>query len=85
MSTRTPIVVLTGSWMAATISMVALAQSGPSPVGGPFQFTPLATSTACVVGGAGAYPAEQPFVLPAGFVQTVIAREGDGGAPITST
>jgi uncharacterized protein len=80
MSTRTPIVVLTGAWIAATISMVALAQSGPSPVGGPFQFTPLAASTACVVGGAGAYPAEQPFVLPAGFIQTVIAREGDGGS-----
>lgn len=45
-----------------------------------FQFEPLAASAACVPGGAGAFPDEQPFILPAGFVQTVIAREGDGGA-----
>ena len=30
-------------------------------------------------GGAGTYPNEQPFVLPAGYTQTVFAREGDGG------
>ncbi len=46
---------------------------------GPFQFSPLPSSAACVVGGAGTFPAEQPFLLPAGFVQTVVAREGDGG------
>jgi secreted PhoX family phosphatase len=46
---------------------------------GPFQFTPLPSSAACVPGGAGTFPAEQPFLLPPGFVQTVVAREGDGG------
>ena len=46
---------------------------------GPFQFSPLPSSAACVVGGAGTFPDEQPFLLPAGFVQTVIARQGDGG------
>jgi len=46
---------------------------------GPFQFSPLPSSAACVPGGAGTFPAEQPFLLPEGFVQTVIAREGDGG------
>jgi hypothetical protein len=69
-----------GSSIAASMSIAALAQSGASPVHGPFQFEPLPASAACVVGGAGAYPAEQPFVLPPGFIQTVIAREGDGGS-----
>jgi uncharacterized protein len=40
---------------------------------GQFAFTPLPTSAAC-----GANPA-QPFVLPAGYTQTIVAREGDGG------
>lgn len=81
MLTGTPFtVLLAGSSLAASMSIAALAQSDPSPAGGPFQFTPLATSAACVTGGAGAYPAEQPFVLPPGFVQSVIAREGDGGS-----
>ena len=47
--------------------------------GGPFQFTPLPASAVCVPGGAGTFPEEQPFLLPEGYVQTVIAREGDGG------
>ncbi|HEU5305284.1 MAG TPA: alkaline phosphatase PhoX [Gemmatimonadales bacterium] len=42
---------------------------------GQFKFTPLSTSTACVNGGA----PSQPFTLPVGFGQTIIAREGDGG------
>lgn len=46
-----------------------------------FPFTPLPTSAACVPGGAGTFPNEQPFLLPPGFEQVVIAREGDGGAP----
>jgi len=46
----------------------------------PFQFEPLASSAACTIGGAGAFPLEQPFVLPPGFQQTIIAREGDGGS-----
>jgi len=49
------------------------------PAGGPFQFTPLPASAACVPGGAGTFPNEQPFLLPEGYAQTVIAREGDGG------
>jgi len=47
--------------------------------GQPFKFDPLPLSTACTVGGAGVFPFEQPFVLPAGFQQTIVAREGDGG------
>jgi len=46
---------------------------------GPFQFTPLPASSPCVPGGAGAFPHEQPYLLPPGYEQTVIAREGDGG------
>jgi hypothetical protein len=45
-----------------------------------FAFDPIPSSAACVPGGAGTFPNEQPFVLPDGFVQSVIAREGDGGA-----
>jgi hypothetical protein len=33
-----------------------------------------------VPGGAGTFPNEQPFVLPAGFSQAILAREGDGGS-----
>ncbi|MEO7137390.1 MAG: hypothetical protein ABI037_06720 [Gemmatimonadales bacterium] len=40
---------------------------------GQFKFTPLATSAVC------GPSTEQPFVLPAGYTQTVFAREGDGG------
>lgn len=46
---------------------------------GPFQFSPLPSSAACIPGGVGTFPAEQPFLLPDGFAQTVVAREGDGG------
>jgi uncharacterized protein len=48
--------------------------------GSGFRFTPLAASAPCIPGGAGAYPNEQPFLLPPGFTQVVIAREGDGGS-----
>jgi hypothetical protein len=48
---------------------------------GPFTFDPLPTPAPCVVEGAGAFPNEQPFVVPTGYGQTDIAREGDGGAP----
>ena len=58
---------------------LSLAQEQEGVTSGPFQFSPLPSSAACVPGGAGTFPAEQPFLLPEGFVQTVIAREGDGG------
>ena len=49
---------------------------------GAFRFTPLPTSAVCgPPGGNGTFPNERPFVLPPGFSQQVIAREGDGGAP----
>lgn len=38
---------------------------------GKFKFTPLAASAACTPGGS----PTQPFVLPAGFTQTIIASE----------
>jgi hypothetical protein len=41
--------------------------------GGGFKFSPLASSAACTSGGT----ATEPFVLPAGFTQTVIASEPD--------
>jgi hypothetical protein len=45
-----------------------------------FRFSPLPASATCIPGGAGTYPEEQPFLLPRGFTQVVIAREGDGGS-----
>jgi hypothetical protein len=42
---------------------------------GQFKFSPLPASAACTPGGN----ATQPFLIPAGYMQTIIAREGDGG------
>jgi uncharacterized protein len=56
---------------------VAATQPPDGPASGPFRFTPLPSSATCVPGGTG----EQPFIIPPGFAQLVIAREGDGGAP----
>jgi uncharacterized protein len=64
----------------ATLIFAALTHAQDGPARGSFQFTPLAASAACIPGGAGTFPNEQPFVLPPGYVQTVIAREGDGGS-----
>jgi hypothetical protein len=65
-----------------TICLAAATASGQSGDGvtrGPFQFQPLASSAACDTGGSGSFPAETPLVLPPGYVQVVLAREGDGG------
>jgi uncharacterized protein len=62
----------------ALFAAFGVAQTG-GVTSGSFQFTPLAASAHCVAGGAGSFPNEQPFLLPAGFEQTVIARQGDGG------
>jgi hypothetical protein len=44
--------------------------------GGTFQFTPLPASAICTPGR----PDDQQFILPPGYTQLVIAREGDGGS-----
>src|SRR3954467_8942294 len=70
------------SGMAAGVLLAGAVSYGQQQEGvtsGPFQFSPLPSSPACVPGGLGTFPAEQPFLLPAGFVQTVLARQGDGG------
>ena len=43
----------------------------PSATQGPFQFEPLLTSAACTPGGN----ASQPFVLPDGYAQNIIASQ----------
>ena len=48
--------------------------------GSAFRFNSLPASAACVPGGAGTFPHEEPFLLPPGFSQIVVAREGDGGS-----
>ena len=47
---------------------------------GPFTFDPLPSAAPCVVEDTGAFPNEQPFVLPTGYGQTDLAREGDRGS-----
>ena len=68
------------SSLAAGVTVV-VAQSDSAGRHGAFRFEPVPASAVCVPGGVGTAPNEQPFLLPPGFVQTVIAREGDGGAP----
>lgn len=60
------------------ITVAFIANSQPSAAGpqqenakGPFQFQPLQTSAACTAGGN----ADEPFILPAGYGQTIIASE----------
>ena len=71
--------VTAGACLVAGALSLAQEQEQEQVTSGPFQFSPLPASAACVPGGAGTFPAEQPFLLPEGFVQTVVAREGDGG------
>lgn len=81
---RRSVVVAAGLGVASALALagtggVGQAQEAPvgnsSPTEGQFQFEPLPTSTECTSGGNKA----QPFVLPAGYAQTVFAAEGDGG------
>ena len=67
------------SALAASAAAIQLRAQDEGATGAPFRFQPLAASAACVIGSAGTPGAEQPFILPDGFVQTIIAREGDGG------
>src|SRR5439155_15855999 len=64
---------ITGA-IGAAVALAA--QTNDSPAKGPFQFQPLPTSAACSAG----QPETNQFLLPPGYVQSVIAREGDGGS-----
>jgi uncharacterized protein len=72
---RTLVTLTTASVVALTICTI-FAQGADRLVHGPFQFEPLPVSAACTAGR----PESGQFLLPPGYVQTVIAREGDGGA-----
>src|SRR6185295_5297860 len=52
------------------------AHDGEHSSRGSFRFEPLPASAVCTAGR----PDDQQFLLPPGFVQRVIAREGDGGS-----
>ena len=84
MSTRetTPSLKKTHVAIAIAIVMAAIITGGlrsaaapisinPSATKGPFQFEPLLTSAACTPGGN----ASQPFVLPDGYAQNIIASQ----------
>jgi secreted PhoX family phosphatase len=61
--------------LAALAVATALAQNDPGSARGSFQFEPLPAPATCNTTSG-----EQPFILPPGYVQAVIAREGDGGS-----
>jgi hypothetical protein len=62
-----------GLGAALLLPLAGIASAAPTT--GQFQFEPLPASSPCTPGGN---PAQQ-IVLPPGFVQTEIAREGQGG------
>ncbi len=78
MSLRRTLITLSIASCAAIASAISpmLAQNTDSPAKGPFQFEPLPASVACTAG----QPENRQFLLPPGYVQTVFAREGDGGS-----
>jgi hypothetical protein len=62
--------------LIAAVTVTNLGTAAPAPANdnanrGPFQFEPLATSAPCTTGGN----ASQPFVIPSGFSQTIVASE----------
>jgi hypothetical protein len=66
--------------VAATVLVLGSPSASAQPPAdeagsGRFQFTPLPTSSPCTPGGN----PEQPFLLPPGYTQEVLAQEGDGG------
>jgi secreted PhoX family phosphatase len=56
-------------------SGTAIAADGDEAGSGAFQFTPLASSAPCTPGGSAA----QPFVVPPGYTQLIVAFEGQPG------
>jgi uncharacterized protein len=60
---------------ADRISQPGSTLASGSATTGQFKFAPLPSSTACTNGGNPALP----FAIPAGYTQTIVAREGDGG------
>jgi len=60
----------------ATLTIGTFVAHGDDDSSRSFQFEPLPTSAVCTPGR----PDNQQFILPPGYVQRVIAREGDGGS-----
>lgn len=75
-----PLIVSCCTAASLAVTGTAIVADNDDNNGSGFRFTPLPASAACVPGGAGTFPEEQPFLLPPGFTQVVIAREGDGGS-----
>ena len=67
---RQPSIVVGGIAAAIALALIA-AGVGRAESAGQFQFDPLPASTPCTDGGNPA----QPFLLPAGYTQTIIASE----------
>jgi hypothetical protein len=76
MSIHRKLVTLSTASCATVAIGTMFAQGDDGPAKGPFQFQPLTASAPCTAG----QPDNNQFLLPPGYVQTVIAREGDGGS-----
>lgn len=70
MEIRTRVLTLAAAAMV-TASVITPAVADSSAGGGRFKFTPLPSSAVCTPGGDPA----QPFVLPPGYAQTIVASE----------
>src|SRR4051812_7523012 len=65
-------VLFAGGIIATNLATAAApARDNDSPTKGPFKFEPLLTSATCTPGGN----ASQPFALPEGYVQSIVASE----------
>src|SRR5262245_44105611 len=62
-------ILIAGALIAATLPQMSTRAA--SETKGPFQFEPLLASVACTAGGN----SSQPFQLPEGYVQNVVASE----------
>ena len=60
-----------GVTLVTAFGVISTGLANESPTRGPFQFAPLPASAPCTPGGNPA----QPFLLPPGYTQTVIASE----------
>ena len=64
-------IVIASALVIGALPTIITSASATSETKGPFQFEPLLASAACTAGGN----ASQPFLIPEGFSQTVLASE----------
>lgn len=88
LSTLTLAVIAAGCDQPDTVAPVVGAPAAFASVGNQFEdFTPLASSAICTAPPAtlAGFDTYQPFVLPAGYTQTIFTDEIDGFRPVAGT